>query len=457
MAEVMATGFSASNCKSPFGYLKFTSQSIKLSRESSVPTTSPVQILHIQLQMAGGNVIDLDVSERDCTIGDLKGHITVITKIPRYQQMLKIAGKPDLVVVDHKHIIAYNDWNFGVLNMVLISADFHHICIHYCSCLKYSRGMFRRGPIIRQTIFKKKEVIIKVNVGDTIKEVKKQSFAELGLVRPLKGAELFFTKSIQHHLIYNKSIQVDLPDYNCDDYAKLITGNEHQKLSEDSSTLKEYDVVMFHHLLKLRVFLSHIKDDGVKHVYSVEKLDDLDTSHNNPDDCLLSVQYDITVNKLYTMVAQHYKISMWHIVLTVNGFADNDTILHKVLCSPVIIYEDKEIPHEARCNASLFIFSEVDDCHNPSNCQLAIQVERDPIIKFMVAVRNDSWDVIINIFNIADEIKKEIEENSEDDCIRCMDVMHRMYHHDDHLTWDFVEIQVRREDPQLADTIRAHL
>jgi len=38
---------------------------------------------------------------------------------------------------------------------------------------------------------------------------------------------------------------------------------------------------------------------------------------------------------------------MWHIVLTVNGYgisADDDTTLHKVLCSSVIIYEEKKFP-----------------------------------------------------------------------------------------------------------------
>ena len=61
------------------------------------------------------------------------------------------------------------------------------------------------------------------------------------------------------------------------------------------------------------------------------------------------------------------------------------------------------------------------------------------------------------MFNISNEIRKKIEENSEDDHIRCMDVMHRMHHHDDDPTWEFVEIQIRREDQQLADVIKTHL
>ena len=81
----------------------------------------------------------------------------------------------------------------------------------------------------------------------------------------------------------------------------------------------------------------------------------------------------------------------------------------------------------------------------------------DLILKKVVSVRNDTWVLMIKVFNITDAVRKETEENSEDDHIRCMDVMHCMYHHDNDLTWEFVEIQVRREDPQLADAIRAQL
>jgi len=190
----------------------------------------------------------------------------------------------------------------------------------------------------------KKEIVLKVQDSDTIKEITKQIFAELDLKRPLK---LFYTKSIQHHLLYSKSIQADFADCTCDDYTKLVTGNEYQKLSDDACTAKECGVVMFHHLLRLRVSLCSIKGDRVKHVYSVEIVDGLDTSHHDANDCLLSIKYNITIKKLYTMVAQHYKIFVWHIRLTVDGYgiaADDDMPLHKVLYSPIIMYEEEEDP-----------------------------------------------------------------------------------------------------------------
>ena len=90
-------------------------------------------------------------------------------------------------------------------------------------------------------------------------------------------------------------------------------------------------------------------------------------------------------------------------------------------------------------------------------CELAMKTNDDVIIKEIVIVRNDTWEVMIKVFNISEEAKKEIEENSEDNHIRCMDVMHRMYHHDQDLTWEFIEIQVRKEDPHLSDVIKTHL
>ena len=81
----------------------------------------------------------------------------------------------------------------------------------------------------------------------------------------------------------------------------------------------------------------------------------------------------------------------------------------------------------------------------------------DPIVKPLVNKRGDAWVVILNAFKFGDDVKTKIQENSEDNQIRCMDVMHRMYHQDDDLTWEFVEIKVRKVDPELADVIKTLL
>ena len=420
---------------------------IKLREQTGV---SPVQ--NLRVQMTDGNAITLEMSKWDyMTIGELKDTIVGKTKIPRNHQVLKIAGKPGLVMSDQEYIYACNKWNLRVLDMVLLSGDVRYIRVHVCDRIRYVDGIVAGWPE-QPDYITKNEFILTVNDYDTIKEVKKQIFGKL----MFDDYQLLFCESIQ--LCYSKSGQVDLED--CNDYSRLLTGNAYQKLSDDACTLKECGIVMFQYLLKLRVCFCRIKDDGVRRVYSVEIFDGLDTSHHNPDDYLLSVKQNITVNKLYSIVTKHYKVYMWHVVLTVNSYGistDDMRPLYKVLCCPIIMYMERKHPVEAICMKSLFVFSEPDDCPNPRSCQLAKKVEDDPIIKHMVAVRDDSWMVIVNVFNIADEIRKEIEENSDDDRIRCMDVMHRMQHSDNHLTWEFVEIQVRREDPQLADTISSHL
>ena len=98
----------------------------------------------------------------------------------------------------------------------------------------------------------------------------------------------------------------------------------------------------------------------------------------------------------------------------------------------------------------------IDDC-NEAFCSICKDVEDDPIIDHLVATQDDAWEVIHKAFNLGDNLKAKIEENSEDDHIRCMDIIHRIRHHDSDLTWEFVEIQVRREDAQLADVIRKYM
>jgi len=103
------------------------------------------------------------------------------------------------------------------------------------------------------------------------------------------------------------------------------------------------------------------------------------------------------------------------------------------------------------------LFSQCSKCYNSSYCELAKKVDGDSIIIEIVNVRNDAWKVISRAFNISEKTKKKIDENCSDDYIKCEDLMHRMYHHDDSLTWGCVESQVRRNDPHLADVIRNHL
>ena len=91
-------------------------------------------------------------------------------------------------------------------------------------------------------------------------------------------------------------------------------------------------MLLFRHLLKVRICFLCIKDDGVKHIYLVQISDDLDFEHHDPKEYLLKVEYNTAVNKLYSysMVADLHKISVEHVVLMVNDnqIVSYDTELH---------------------------------------------------------------------------------------------------------------------------------
>ena len=104
------------------------------------------------------------------------------------------------------------------------------------------------------------------------------------------------------------------------------------------------------------------------------------------------------------------------------------------------------------------LLSDISGCQSLNHSELAMRRAcDDPIIKQLVDKSVDAWAILLHAFKFGDDIKTKIQQNSEDNHIRCMDVMHRMYHHDDDLTWEFVEIQVRKVNPQLADVIKTLL
>jgi len=261
------------------------------------------------------------------------------------------------------------------------------------------------------------------------------------------------------HLVYTK---LDIkPNYQDLEYK---SANQHTpekcKTSSgklcDTCTLEDYNVLLFHHLLKLRIYLLCVEDDSVKHIYLVKTRDDLDTSRHNPNEYVLSVEYNTTVNKLYSMIADHYKICVEHVELIVydNQIVHcSDTELH-VLFYPPIILRHVVVFHAA---TSRDLFSDFSGCQSLKHCELAMRSCDDPIIKQLVDKSVDAWVILLDAFKFGDDVKAKIQENSEDNHIRCMDVMHRMYHHDDDLTWEFVEIQVRKVDPQLGDVLKTLL
>ena len=86
-------------------------------------------------------------------------------------------------------------------------------------------------------------------------------------------------------------------------------------------------------------------------------------------------------------------------------------------------------------------------------CGTCNDLTDDLIIDDIVTIRSDAWSVLLRAFNIRIDVRQQIEENSEDPGVRCIDVMHRIYHSNTKLTWDDVKDKMKSYDPKLAKVI----
>ena len=74
-------------------------------------------------------------------------------------------------------------------------------------------------------------------------------------------------------------------------------------------------------------------------------------------------------------------------------------------------------------------------------------------IDALITERPDTWRVICKAFVVKDEVILAIEDNSADAKVRCIDVIHFVYHHYTNISLDVVEDTVRNIDPHLANAI----
>ena len=77
----------------------------------------------------------------------------------------------------------------------------------------------------------------------------------------------------------------------------------------------------------------------------------------------------------------------------------------------------------------------------------------DLIVDQIVERREDAWSVFCKVFKISAAVRFKIEDNHEDKTVRCIDVMHHVYHSNTALTWDDVRTMVKSHDPHLATVI----
>ena len=434
------------------------------SREGQLDHRSESRYVSLLVNVPNTGLIKLEkVDTCRITVTEVKKIIADKANIPREHLILKIAGKPTLILRDHHRLHQYNHWHQSILDMVVeVTEAFHYISVcEITGCTRYyveadhpdcnHKHKLSSGYTLRREIYKTRTSILQAYHCDTITILKSDIITELRLDDPKD--KLFYEP------VRNEHLPCWIPDK-----ATIF-----QKWHD--SVYKGKDI-QHQELPNLSVRLLYIENnsDGVKNVYLIQLFDNLGahSSHHNPNDYLfLCVEYNIEVNKLYTMVADYYKISVTHVVLmlSTNSLLPADNVpLHSVFFHPIILYKDKGLVHDGESryrwvkmgSTRGLVAGEHSHCFI-AHCELASKAMDDPIIKHVVAERPDAWEVIFKVFNFNNPTRISIEENSEDDRIRCMDVMHRIYHHDDHITWEFVEIQVRREDPQLADVIRTQL
>ena len=303
----------------------------------SLRNSAPVTLC---IQMPNGNKVIIEKKGFD-KIGDVKDAITrnEHAGVPRDHQILKIAGKPDLTLVDSCEISKYHKWTHTVLDMIveIVSGEFY-----ICVCYKIDGES-------------SENIILKVNSFDTILKLKYMICAKLNI------------KPKYQRLKYEP------------EKCKPTYGEQHIylvfELSNlfDTCTLEDHNMLLFRHLLKVRICFLRIKDDGIKHIYLVQISDDLDSEHCNPNECLLKVEYNTSVNKLYSMVAHHYKISVEHVVLMVNDdqIVSCDTELHVLFYPPIFLRDISEDIYVLQAGTSGGLFSDLPDCQSGKHCEFA--------------------------------------------------------------------------------------
>jgi len=66
--------------------------------------------------------------------------------------------------------------------------------------------------------------------------------------------------------------------------------------------------------------------------------------------------------------------------------------------------------------------------------------------------RPEAWISVCDAFCVDDDIRQKIEENSDSLIIRCLDVVHYLYHYCSNLSWSSVDKEVRKTDCHLLRT-----
>ena len=193
----------ASNSTSSLSSMKIASYK-KLKKSFVVRTQNVSAPRTVHVQIPDKSPMSVEVQWRDTdTIGYIKDKIEEKMNIPREHLKLKLAAKPDIILVDNCKIYEYNKWNLSVLDMVLeiIPGD----C--YIRVLQLSgRRNDRQFAVQEYYTGNTSSFVMKVNNSDTIKTVKDQIMATNpeGLCSAFK--EKLFYKSMNMNILNSDSI-----------------------------------------------------------------------------------------------------------------------------------------------------------------------------------------------------------------------------------------------------------
>ncbi|XP_065886314.1 uncharacterized protein [Dysidea avara] len=108
------------------------------------------------------------------------------------------------------------------------------------------------------------------------------------------------------------------------------------------------------------------------------------------------------------------------------------------------------------------LFSNCPACPNADGdqcelCEPCNNLTKKTIIQGIVTEIKDAWLIFSEAYQLTSDVRNKIEENSSDLSIRCIDVMHHLYHNDPSLSWENVMSKVKTKDPSLVGVINAAL
>lgn len=110
--------------------------------------------------------------------------------------------------------------------------------------------------------------------------------------------------------------------------------------------------------------------------------------------------------------------------------------------------DDHGIALASECPSSCF--SECRECFNGGPNSFFINA-----MPSVTKERPDMWMVLCQAFDISNDVVQAIEDNSADAKVRCIDVIHFIYHNHHGVTLDVIKERIRGVDSHLASIINS--